>query len=234
MILLLLVLAATLNGANIVIAPGLDLFMTPSAFALVPLPPGFFAPGSDPFGGPMVLQGGPPLVASSPIIFTPAGPLTGGSLSQVVIPVATGGDTSVRRLGPANLPDGGSDTVPIELVALSLVSVNPITVTYNGGMNPEQWIVQMTVPGPQPMGSMTISRIGSSDGGTFTSQLPVRPQLIFTRVNPPVTLQVYLDFQDVLIAGGTWTLTNTTIPEPGTAGLMGAALIGLWWLRRRS
>ena len=40
-------------------------------------------------------------------------------------------DTIVRRNGAANIPlPGSSATIPIELVALSLVSVSPITVTW--------------------------------------------------------------------------------------------------------
>jgi hypothetical protein len=33
----------------------------------------------------------------------------------------------------------GTDVVPIEIVALSLVSVNPITVTYNGLICAHSW-----------------------------------------------------------------------------------------------
>src|SRR5207247_1918041 len=43
-------------------------------------------------------------------------------------------DTIVRRLQPPRpLPPGGGGTIPIEIVALNLVSIQPITVTYKSG-----------------------------------------------------------------------------------------------------
>ena len=72
--------------------------------------------------------------------------------------------TVIRRAGDAIFP--GGETVPIELVQLSLVSVNPITVTYGAGA-PELWDVQMTFL-PGPLGSMTLQH-GASNGGTFTA-----------------------------------------------------------------
>jgi len=80
--------------------------------------------------------------------------------------------------------------VPIELVALSLRSVQPITVTYTGGPPPEQWNVNVCLSDvvSQPTGQMTIvNGQCAGQGGTFTSSLPVCPKLIFTRVGPPAT-----------------------------------------------
>ena len=74
------------------------------------MPAGFFDPGSDPFSGVVQL-----------------GRYGHGSLRR---------DTTVQRHGPALLPDGAvAATVPIELIALNLVSP-PITVTYSGGSPP--------------------------------------------------------------------------------------------------
>lgn len=153
------------------VAAGLDLFRTDPTttsqdFSGAPIPADFFDPGSDPFIG-IVRFGGQPLGAHS---LCPA-----DDLSTV--------DTIVRRLAPANLPIiPSSDTIPIEIVELSLVSVNPITVTYNGGQNPELWDVRVTLSPSQaqPPGSMTIHHTNPS-GGTFDSTLPVIPLFTFER-----------------------------------------------------
>jgi hypothetical protein len=76
---------------------------------------------------------------------------------------------------------GSSDIIPTEIVALSLVSVNPITVTYYGGTNPEPWHVRMGLSTFVPSrGSMTV-RQTSPPGGTFDSTFPVVPRFVFTR-----------------------------------------------------
>ncbi|MBI1850173.1 MAG: thrombospondin type 3 repeat-containing protein [Planctomycetes bacterium] len=95
------------------------------------------------------------------------------------------------------MPGGGSTaTIPIEIVALSLVSVQPITVNYSGAPL-EQWNIQVCLSSfPQPVGNMTLTSDPSNfNGGTFTSNLPVLPKLIFTRVfPPPVNPPIVLDF----------------------------------------
>jgi hypothetical protein len=163
--------------------PGVDLFVTPPSsgsyinFSGSPIPADYFGPGSDPFDGVISFQG-QPLDTSPPDILGPT-------------------DTIVRRLDTAGLPAcGSSDTVPIQIVALSLVSVSPITVTYNGGQTSEPWDVQVCLSSsvPQDTGSLTITR-QCNEGGTFASDLPVRPRLTFTKVDPPHD-QRLLDFGD--------------------------------------
>jgi hypothetical protein len=154
------------------VLPGIDLWVTPGTgistedFADNPIPAGFFDPGSDPFTGIITWQG------------SPLPNLGGPSLGPT--------DTVVSRPVTAELPIVGSqDTIPIEIVALNLVSVQPITVTYNGGQNPESWNVAACLSATaQSQGTMTISR-DCDNGGTFSSTLPVRPKLIFTRASPP-------------------------------------------------
>lgn len=162
------------------VVAGSDLFVTPSGgttfddFSVAPIPAGFFGPGSDPFTG-LIPFSGQPLAPSGPL-----GPT----------------DTIVRRDATAALTGPSSSaTIPIEMVALSLVSLTPITVTYNGGQNPEVWNVAACLsPSPQPIGSMHVvtSACACAEGGTFTSTLPVLPKLTFTRVGPPG--QQVLDF----------------------------------------
>ena len=150
------------------VLPGIDLWSTPGTgisstdFSDNPIPAGFFDPGSDPFIGVITLDGG-----SLPNL---GGPSLGPS------------DTVVNRPMIAELPSLGSqDTIPIEIVALNLVSVQPITVTYNGGQNPETWNVTVCLSATaQTQGTMTIRR-DCADGGTFDSSLPVRPKFRFVR-----------------------------------------------------
>jgi hypothetical protein len=127
----------------------------------MPIPPDFFGPGSDPFDGQI-------------------GPLGGAD--------PDGPDTIIRRLADVNLPPPPSTaTVPIELVALSLKSCQPITVTENGGLNPSLWDVEVELsPTPASVGQMTITKT-HDNGGTFTSNLFVQPRFIFTKVGsvPP-------------------------------------------------
>jgi len=132
-----------------------------------PIPAGFFGPGSDPFTATVDFQGEP---------------LPG---LQVI-------DTVVRRLVntiPLNV--GQSDSIPIVIIALNLVSVDPITVTFNGGQNPELWDVRACLSSvqSQQQGTITITRTQNA-GGTFDSTVPVVPKLIFTPVGPgaPITL----------------------------------------------
>lgn len=151
------------------IEPGVDLFTTPNNgatqidFRLTPLPLGFFGPGSEPFTNRVCFQGSPFL------------PLPDGA--------STPADTVIRRRDRAILPPGGSDVVPIELVGLSLVSCHPITVTREGRTEPWEVRVHPSPLAPQQPGQMTLHAASNGYGGTFNATLPVRPRLIFTRLD---------------------------------------------------
>lgn len=150
-----------------IIHPGIDLFSTPSTgetyqdLAATPLPTGFFGPGSDAFAGRITFKG----TTIYPGVFGSA-------------------DTIVKRNASAVLRGpGDSATIDIEIVALSLDSINPITVTYAGAA-PELWDVRGCLSSmvPQPLGSMTITEGAcAGEGGTFTSTLNVAPRLVFER-----------------------------------------------------
>mgnify|MGYP001614844870 CR=1 FL=1 len=171
----MVLLCAAPAGAQNVTA-GLDYFVsiTPGSSQTFQgpyaIPADFFAPGSEPFTGTIQLVGDP--LGPSPFCPDPLGPV----------------DTIVRRLSDATLPSPPStDIVPIEIVALNLVSVNPIVVTYSD-LHTEQWDMRMTlspIP-PAAPGSMRIVQ-QTPQGGTFDSQLPVRPVFTFTRTSPPDT-----------------------------------------------
>lgn len=155
------------------VAAGIDLFQSPPGSSFTddfnsgaggnPIPADFFDPGSDPFDGSIGLDGDPfPYSGNGPCL-APA-------------------DTIVERLTDApflGCPEAVD--IPIQIVALSLVSTAPITVTYNGGLNPELWDIRACLSDlPQQIGNMTIQH-DCPDGGTFFSNLPVLPKFIFTR-----------------------------------------------------
>jgi len=55
-------------------------------------------------------------------------------------------DTVVQRLGDINVRlNARPVSVPIGLIAASLVSVTPLTVTFNQGHNPELWDVRVSL-----------------------------------------------------------------------------------------
>ncbi len=167
---LLLALVVTAPASAQDVQAGVDLFQTDAAstqfdFGASPIPADFFYPGSGPFTGLVELEGLP--LSSLPLC-------SNDNLSQV--------DTAVIRLADAVLPGfPTNDVVPIEIVALSLVSSSPITVTYNGGLNPELWDVEVDLSpaGSPPLGTMTIFR-QNANGGTFDTNLPVVPRFTFT------------------------------------------------------
>jgi hypothetical protein len=85
------------------------------------------------------------------------------TVMSTVSPLAT--DTVIERM-PSLLLDGPPETVPIELIGLSLVSAEPIIAN-----DPE----------PQPQGTMTVPRT-HCNGGTFQSTLPVSAKFSFSSV----------------------------------------------------
>jgi hypothetical protein len=139
-----------------------------------PLPADFFGPGSDPFDGQVCLEG------------EPLGPTPWGDYETA--------DTLIER--PADpfdrceLPSGSQSLVDVEIVALNLRSVEPITVTYNGGQMPEQWDVTVDLSAvTPPVGTVTATKT-HCNGGTYGSELNVMPRFTFTGVVDPGTVRV--------------------------------------------
>jgi len=177
---------------------GLDSYQTLDASldsSATQIPADFFDPGSDPFPDTIPLQGSP------------------------LGPSATT-DTVVQRLAPAKLkgPPPKSGTVPTEIVALSLTSSSPITVTYSGGQNPELWDVHVGLSlSPQPVGSMAITQ-ETKNAGEFDSSLPVLLRLTFIRVSDGAIRLFDLPSLDLRARVVPWTSTTTTtdiIHSPG-------------------
>lgn len=164
-----------------------------------PIPAGFFNPGSDPFLGEVCFQGGP-LGSVTPPGF--GGPLDFG-----------GADTLVRRdsdpFSVCDLPGATQVVVPIELVALNLVSSQPITVTETGG--PTFWDVRVELDPvtPQPGGTLTATKT-HCNGGTFSSSLAACPRFVFTEVGNPTNVRT-LDYCVGCDSGGI-LMTSTDAP----------------------
>ncbi len=132
-----------------------------------PIPADFFGPGSDPFVGQVCLAG------------VPLGPTAFGTFGDA--------DTIIRRTsdpfdadGIVSLPAEASP-VSIEIVALSLVSVSPITVTYSGGQDPELWSAAVDLSDVTPAAGMLMATKTHCNGGTYTSQMNVQPRFTFTK-----------------------------------------------------
>ena len=89
-------------------------------------------------------------------------------------------DTCVERLQDATFPGGvgTAETIDIEIVALSLRSVNPITVTY-GAEPVSLFDVFITLDGPQAMGQLqlTPTQLDPPAGEVVLPGLPVNYQL---------------------------------------------------------
>jgi len=142
-------------------------------FADDPIPADFFGPGSDPFDGQIAMVG-------EPLTTWPS-----GALGEA--------DAVIERLNPLELPTVGSaDDTDIRMVALNLVSDDPITVTYNGGMSPENWDFRVCLSDvAQPIGGMLLDRT-CCRGGIFMADLPILPKFVFTRQSD--MMEMTLDF----------------------------------------
>ena len=183
---------------------GYDLFRTTGPTSSEHTIPGaLFGPGCDDFTGTI------------PFVGVPLGTFQGGDVGDI--------DTVVRRLEDAVLPHPlpSSDTIPIELVALSLTSAAPITVACPSGL--DLWDVTVAPSSLHAsVGSMTINQT-SPQGGTFTSDLCICPLLSFTRVGGAGTFQ--LDSCDVGGAPATCAPAN---PEFNPQGSLPMSATNCW------
>ena len=162
---LIAIVAALISGAPVFAAEtvhnGVDLWMTVAGFAQTsfadePIPAGFFCEGSQPFTGTVKFKG-------APLTVEPA-----GSLGAI--------DTVVRRLDDAKFDAKGEATTRIQLMALSLVSMQPIETSCG------KYDVAIGLAGKQPV---TLMKIFQSDafGGTYSAPLELNVKAVFTPVN---------------------------------------------------
>ena len=140
---------------------GVDLWMTVAGFAKTdfakdPLPAGFFCEGSQPFAGVVKFKG-------APLAVEPA-----GSLGTI--------DTVVRRLDDAKFDAKGEAVTRLQLMALALVSTQPIETSCG------QYDVAVGLTGEQPVTTMRIFQAETS-GGTYSAPLALNVKAVFTPVN---------------------------------------------------
>lgn len=141
-----------------------------------PIPADFFGPGSDPFYG-VVCFGGVPLG----------------------LPEHGDADTLIQRsddpFDRCALPSDVQVTVDIDIVALNLASLAPLTVTYNGGTNAESWdvTVDLAPDGRSPATPQsTLTAVKSHcSGGTYTSDLYVQPRFTFEKLGMTRVLDTF-------------------------------------------
>lgn len=125
------------------------------------LPEDFFGPGSDPFDGIITFKGNP----------------SEGSM----FPNA---DVLITRALDINLEPGTSETVPIEIVQLSLKSTDPIKVTYDGGMTESFFDVFVEIDvGSPSTGTSDITQIDDF-GGEFDYDITLHPVFTFVELGP--------------------------------------------------
>jgi len=237
-------LFGSVYGASpLVIPAGFDSLTTFPPSEVNPIiPADFFGPGSDPFFSVIPVEGIGADLGFGPSNFELFSVYGSGTFSLFLDsdPFLLDTDTVIERQGAANLPNiGDTDTIPIEIVELNLVSTSPITATFNGGMDPQLWDVEVQLFGSQTPGTMTITRTGPSSG-TFDSILPVAPVFTFTQLSFPFNiLQIQPpEFNTVLTSTNTpWSLQTpspiggTYIPIDTSALLLaGVSSISMWMI----
>jgi hypothetical protein len=143
-----------------------------------PVPAGFFCPDADPTCGSDALDD---VVC-----------LEGAPLGLTAYGEFGDADTLIQRtqdpFDRCALPSVDPVNVDIEILALSLVSVDPVVVTYNGGQNPEDWevVVDRSATVVPPPGTLAATKT-YCNGGAYTSSLNVQPRFTFTRRSDGLT-----------------------------------------------
>jgi hypothetical protein len=168
------------------ISAGFDLFETVPTMTSVTIP------------GPPAVNGGVPFNLLG-IPLTPP-PLLGVNLGDT--------DTIVQRTGSTlNLtPPTGTGMFTLQLFALHLQSINPVTVAGQPGAYNVDVIGGTQLGVPESTGTITITQ-SIATGGTFTSSLPVNANLTFTQVGNPGNTFVTSFFDVFATVNGVWSTT---------------------------
>jgi|GEM_PF-1173132 len=193
-------------SAQVVLTAGDDGWITPPGGTFADfsdpcpaIPADFFEPGSPPWMG-VIPFAGVPLDTSPPGILGPQ-------------------DTIVRRTADTiPLGIGGSDTVPIEIVALSLESTAPITVPGFGDWDVRVCLSEVVA---QPTGGSMFIMRDCDDGGGYSATLEIIPKFVFTRIGDGAVAVMDPAPLKSLTGGCEWALVG------GPGGFDPLAL-GLW------
>ncbi|MBV8199114.1 MAG: hypothetical protein JOZ15_00685 [Acidobacteria bacterium] len=189
-------IAASAAFAAEPIRKGVDLWMTVAgmartSFAQEPIPAGFFCPGSQPFTGTIAFKG-------APLAVTPPQGLRGI-------------DTVVRRLDDAPFNDKGEATTRIQLMALSLVSIEPIETSCG-----KYDVAVSLAEGEQPVTTMRILRTDAL-GGTYSAPLSLDVKVVFTPAGTPSARRELTRRIDLGPANGSvWAYTTKPRYATGT------------------
>lgn len=122
------------------------------------------------------------------------------SLTGTDLPGLGNTDTIIERKAGASLP---VESVPIELVALSLRSVAPIDV---GGMLFDVMVISGSLLGEpaNPLGTMTIDHSLPNGGVFIVDLLPVDAKVTLTEVGNPTNVTSQQVFVEFVGAQGIW------------------------------
>ena len=141
------------------------------------LPADFFRPGSDPFTDRVDLRS------------RPLGPVDLRAFGGGVVEFGDA-DTILLRsadpFGPCVMPSEEERSVDIDIIALSLESAQPLLVTFNGGKDPEEWDLTVSLSSVRPP-SGTLRAVKSfCNGGTYAiDALLVQPHFTFKQRGGP-------------------------------------------------
>lgn len=153
------------------------------------LPVGFFGSGCSPSSGPIDLIGEP--VDSSVFGDT---------------------DTLIRRLSNADVPVGSTGSIDIELAALNLVSMDPVTVSCSD-LTTQLWELRLTnSPSAPPSSGNTMEIFRATDeGGFFAVHLDFSPLSTFNRIGDTEVLTFDSAGEGstpiALVGSSAWTIT---------------------------
>jgi hypothetical protein len=133
-----------------------------------------------------------------------------GLVPLVGLPIGPGNtDTIVQR--NTGLPDGGTGIINVEIVALSLVSIDPVAINFGGGLL--NWDVSVGLDPNNPSIGQINVLTHDPTGGTFDSFFDVFARVTFDEVGG--STQVQVDREDELSSQGSlWSHT----PPPGYPG----------------
>lgn len=158
-----------------------------------PIPAGFFGLGSDAWSGPISCVGEP----YDPGSDTPTADMAVNHERLIWIP------NPEKRYGPPEIPE--KFQLRVDMVKLSEKVTKPITVTYNGGANSEQWDAKVQLGKDHPGGGIIdIVYVNSdSSGGLMDIEIAVKVDFVFKKQGT--------DTVRVLTSGVEW-LAETNAP----------------------
>jgi hypothetical protein len=175
------------------------------------------------------------LFATAPVTFVTFDPDGPGPLEPVSaqlrgLPIGPeNSDTIVQRKNPLDIPPDGTippnAPIPIELVALSLQSVNPVVIA---GTNFNLRVLggDLLIPRSSPDGSITNLMHVDPAGGTFDSTLPIDVDLIFTQVGNPANI-ITQRFTDTLVSTGTPWVTHAAAGRSTQCAVSGGKFLSV-------